>query len=149
LFQQGGEGPLGEAGGGGVGELLHGLKVGVQAGATVTEGTAGNDFAPTGGEVTDFLEEFGRKFATCHVRYRLVLAAGVREQHLSPLYDTRLGRAKRLMASRATTGTAAIPQDRSRSVDNCRTVVVLAWLAVGGAISHSLVGFSALLVLGV
>jgi hypothetical protein len=29
LFQQGGEGALGQAGGGGVGELLHGVEVGV------------------------------------------------------------------------------------------------------------------------
>jgi hypothetical protein len=79
LFQEGGEGALGEAGRGGAGQLLHDLEVGVQAGAAVAEAAAGNDFAPAGGEVADFLEEFRGKFTTRHGRYRLVLAANVRE----------------------------------------------------------------------
>jgi hypothetical protein len=66
LFQQGGEGAFGEASGRGAGELLHGLEVGVQAGALVAEGAAGDNFAPVGGEVADFLEEFWREFATRH-----------------------------------------------------------------------------------
>jgi hypothetical protein len=79
LFQQGGQGTLGEAGRSGAGELLHGLEVGVQARAGVAEGAAGDDFAPAGGEIADFLEEFRGKFTTRHGRYRLVLAAEVGE----------------------------------------------------------------------
>jgi hypothetical protein len=99
LFQEGAEGAFGEAGRGGVGELLHGLEVGVEAGACVAEGVAGDDFAPASGEFTDFLEECRGKFTTCHGRYRLVLAAKGPEGLLSPLYDTPLGLAKLLMAS--------------------------------------------------
>lgn len=75
LFQQGGEGALGEASGRGAGELFHGLEIGVQAGAVVAVGPAGHDFAPASGEITDFSEEFGGKFTTRHSWYRLVLAA--------------------------------------------------------------------------
>lgn len=99
LFQQGGQGPFGQAGGGGAGELLHGLEVGVQPRTVVAESTSGHNFAPAGGEVVDFVEEFRRKFTACHGLYYLVLAAKVREQFLSPLYDTRLSLAKLLMAS--------------------------------------------------
>src|SRR5580700_4095862 len=99
LFQQGGEGALGKASGRGAGELLHGLEVRVQAGAGVAEGAAGDDFAPAGGEVADFLEELRGKFTARHARYRLVLVAKGPEGLLGPLYDTRLGRAKLLMAS--------------------------------------------------
>ena len=56
LFQEGGQGALGEAGGGGVGELLHGLEIGVPSPAVVAGGASGNDFAPAGSAVTDFLE---------------------------------------------------------------------------------------------
>jgi hypothetical protein len=79
LFQEGGQGAFGQAGGSGAGELLHGLEVGVQSRAVVTEGATGNDFAPAGSEVTDFLEEFGGKFTACHGEYGLVLAAKVWE----------------------------------------------------------------------
>ena len=58
LFEEGGEGPLRQPAGGGVGDLLQGEQVDVQAGALVAEGTAGHDFAPLGGEVTDILEFF-------------------------------------------------------------------------------------------
>src|SRR5262249_37321753 len=99
LFQQGSQGALGEASRSGAGQLLHGLEVGVQAGAALAEGASGNDFASAGGQVAEFLEEFRRKFTTRHGGYRLVLAARVQEECLGPLYDTRLGLAKLLMAS--------------------------------------------------
>jgi hypothetical protein len=101
LFQEGGQGAFGQSGGGGVGELLPGLEIGVWSRALVTEGASGNDLAPAGGEVTDFLEEFGRKFTARHGPYYLVLAAMVEERFLSPLYDTRLGLAKLLLASKS------------------------------------------------
>jgi hypothetical protein len=99
LLQGGRQGALGQAEGRGAGDLLHGVEVHVEAGALLAEGAAGHDFAPAGGQVTDFLEEFGRKFASRHGRYCLVLAAEVWEEFLSMLYDTPLGLAKLLMAS--------------------------------------------------
>jgi len=99
LFQERTEGACREAGRGGAGELLQGREVGVEAGAGVAAGAAGDDFAPAGGEVTDFLEEFGGKFTARPGRYRLVLVAKGPEEFLSPLYDRRLGKAKLLMAS--------------------------------------------------
>ncbi len=99
LFQQGRQGTLGEAGGGGARKLFHGLEIGIEAGTAVAAGPAGHDFAPAGGQVTDFLEEFGGKFTACHSRYHLVLTARVSEQFLRPLYDTRLRSAKLWMAS--------------------------------------------------
>jgi hypothetical protein len=64
LFQQGGEGPLGQAGGSGSGDLLHGLEIDIQARAGLAEGATGNDFAPLGGEFTDFLELLRRDLGT-------------------------------------------------------------------------------------
>ena len=101
LFQEDGQGAFGQAGGGGVGELLHGVEVGVEAGTVLAEGAAGDNFAPASGEVADFLEEFWGKFTACHGRYCLVLAAKGGKEFLSPLYEARLGLAKLLMASRA------------------------------------------------
>jgi hypothetical protein len=60
LFQEGGEGAFGQASGRGTGELFHGSEVGVQSRAVVAEGPSGNDFAPAGCQVTDFLEEIRR-----------------------------------------------------------------------------------------
>src|SRR5262249_46793318 len=83
----------------GAGDLLHGIEVHVEARPLVAEGAAGHDFAPAGSQVTDLLEEFGRKFASRHGRYCLVLSVGMRGGPLPPLYDTHLGLAKLLMAS--------------------------------------------------
>lgn len=58
LFQKGGKGTFGQASGRGTGELFHGSEVGVESRAVVAKGPSGNDFAPAGGQVTDFLEEF-------------------------------------------------------------------------------------------
>ncbi len=99
LFEEGGQGPLGQTGRGSAGQLLHDVEVGVQARPSIPEGAAGNNFAPAGSQVADFMEEFGGNFTTRHSRYHLVLAATVREEFFSPLYDTRLGFAKLLMAS--------------------------------------------------
>jgi hypothetical protein len=85
LFQEGAEGALGEAGRRGAGELRHGLEVRVQAGTALPEGAAGDDFAPAGGQVADFLEELGGKFTARHGRYRLVLAAKGGGEFLNPL----------------------------------------------------------------
>jgi len=59
LFQQGGQGPFRQAGGGSGGDLLHAVEIDIEARAGVPEGMPGNNFAPAGGEVTDFLELLG------------------------------------------------------------------------------------------
>lgn len=56
LFQQGGEGALGQPGGGGGCDLLHGLEVNVATWARLPEGTASDDFPPLGRQHADFLE---------------------------------------------------------------------------------------------
>jgi hypothetical protein len=66
LFQEGGEGPLGQAGGSGSGDLLHRLEIDVQAWAELAEGATGNDFAPLGREFTDFLELLRGDLGTRH-----------------------------------------------------------------------------------
>jgi hypothetical protein len=85
LLQAGAQGALGQAGGGGAGDLLHRVEVHTQAGALVTEGAAGDDFAPTGGEVPYLLEEFGGKVASRHGVSCLVLALPDRSKVLQPL----------------------------------------------------------------
>ena len=59
LFEEGGEGALEQPLSGGLGGLLQGEEVGVQGRAGVAEGTAGNDFAPLVGKVTEILEVLG------------------------------------------------------------------------------------------
>jgi hypothetical protein len=59
LFQERGQGSFGQPVGGGLGDLFHGVEVGVESGSVVAEGASCDDFAPVLGEVTDFLEEFG------------------------------------------------------------------------------------------
>lgn len=65
-LQEGLQGALVEAGGGGLGDLLHGVEVDVESGAVVTEGAAGDDFAPLGRQITEFLELLRGKLAACH-----------------------------------------------------------------------------------
>ena len=74
LFEEVGECSFGESRGGSVGELLHGVKIGVESGSVVAEGSSGHNFAPVGGEVADFLEQFGGKLSSKHGLYYLVLA---------------------------------------------------------------------------
>jgi len=59
LLQEGLQGALVEAGGGSLGDLLHGVEVDVQSGAVVAEGATGDDFAPLGCQITEFLELCG------------------------------------------------------------------------------------------
>ena len=66
LFQQGGEGALGQAGGGGRGDLLHGVQIDLGPRAGLAEGVPGHDFAPARSQVTDFLEFLRRELATRH-----------------------------------------------------------------------------------
>ena len=85
LFQECGQSSFGQSVGGGLSNLFHGVEIGVESGSGVAEGASCDDFAPAFGEVTDFLEELGRQFASCHGEYRLALAAKGKKQFLSPL----------------------------------------------------------------
>ena len=55
-FEQIGEGSFGESGGGGIGDLFHGVEIDVESGSVVAEGSSANNFAPIGDELADFLE---------------------------------------------------------------------------------------------
>jgi hypothetical protein len=65
-LEEGLQGALGEAGGGSECDLLHGVEIDVESGPVVAEGASGDDFAPLGGEVVEFLEFFGGQGAACH-----------------------------------------------------------------------------------
>src|SRR5262245_42943261 len=80
LLEGGGQGALRQAGRGGAGNLLHHVEVHVEAGATLAEGAAGDDFAPASGEVTDLLQQLGGELAARHGLSRLVLALTVRAE---------------------------------------------------------------------
>ena len=66
LFEEGLQSALGEPGGGGAGDWLHGSEIDVEPGAVVAEGAAGNDFAPLGGEAAEFLQFLRGERAVCH-----------------------------------------------------------------------------------
>jgi hypothetical protein len=66
LFQERLQGAFGETGGGGLGDLLHGIEIDVESGSLVAEGTAGNNSAPLRGEVAELLKFLGGKGAACH-----------------------------------------------------------------------------------
>jgi hypothetical protein len=55
LFQEGLQGALGQASGGSTGDLLHGIQIDIESRPVVAKGASGDDFAPTGSEVTKFL----------------------------------------------------------------------------------------------
>jgi hypothetical protein len=65
-LEKGLQGSLGEPGGGGAGDLLHSIEIDIESGSVVAKGASGNDFAPLGGEVVEFLEFLRRKGAACH-----------------------------------------------------------------------------------
>jgi hypothetical protein len=66
LFEEGLQGPRGESGGSGVGDLLHRAEIDVEPGSVVAEGAPGDDFAPLGGEALEFLEFLRGEGAGCH-----------------------------------------------------------------------------------
>jgi hypothetical protein len=63
LLQEGLQGPLGEALCGSEGDLLHGVEVEVEV---VLACASGDDFAPSSGEVAEFLEFVGGQLAAWH-----------------------------------------------------------------------------------
>jgi hypothetical protein len=66
LFQEGLQGAGQEAGGGGLSDLLEGVEVEFE-GCLVGASAPGNDFAPLGGELTQFLELVWGELAAWHV----------------------------------------------------------------------------------
>jgi hypothetical protein len=66
LFEEGVQGALGEAGSGGEGDLLHGIEIDIESGSVLAEGASGDDFAPLGGQVTEFLKFFGGERTASH-----------------------------------------------------------------------------------
>ena len=73
-FEEVGECSFGESCGGDIGELFHGVEIGVESRSVVAESSSANNFSPVGGEFADFLEKFRRKLTCRHNRYHLVLA---------------------------------------------------------------------------
>jgi len=66
-FEKGSKGALGQAAGGGGGDLFEGEQVNVQSRATVPEGAAGDNFTPLGGQVADSVELLGGQSGSSHV----------------------------------------------------------------------------------
>ena len=74
LLEQDGERAFGQPAGGGEGDPFQGRQVGVEAGAGVSEGVSGHDFAPSGGQIVDILEFFGSELRSGHALSFLGLA---------------------------------------------------------------------------
>jgi len=86
LLQEGGEGALGQAAGGGRGDLLQGEQIDVQAGPGVAEGAAGDNLAPLGGGIADVLEFLGCQMRGGHEQSCLGLTPSDRGAFLQPFY---------------------------------------------------------------
>jgi hypothetical protein len=90
------EGAFEESGSGGLGDLLQGVQIEFQG---VVAGASGNDFAPSSGEFTEFLEFLGREGAACHAASCLGVETR-RKEGVFPLpYDREVDAAKRFMTS--------------------------------------------------
>jgi hypothetical protein len=59
LVEQHGQGAFGDAGSGSPRDLLHGLEIDIGSRSRVAKGAAGDDFAPLGSKVTQFVEFLG------------------------------------------------------------------------------------------
>jgi hypothetical protein len=99
LLQEGGQSPLGQAAGGGGGDLLHGLEVDGPVGAGLAEGATRDDFAPLGSDFTDFLELLGGELGAGHGESYLVLTKSDTRVFLFPFLYTSRCFAKGVLAS--------------------------------------------------
>jgi hypothetical protein len=99
LAEQNREGTFADTSGRGAGDVLHGLEIDLGAGSGIAEGASGDDFAPLGGEVTDFLKVFRGELARRHGWSCLVLTRMNGDAFLLPLYRTPLCRTKLFLAS--------------------------------------------------
>ena len=80
LFEEGLQGALSEAGGGGLGDWLHSRAIDIKSGAIVAEGASGDNFAPLCGEATEFLDFLGGEVAVCHNASCVGVSKGAREK---------------------------------------------------------------------
>jgi hypothetical protein len=99
LLQEGVQSALDQTASGGGSDLFHGLEVEDVVWAGLTEGAAGDDFAPLGSECTDFLELLGRELRSCHGESSLRLTTRDANGFLSPLLYILLYFAKGVLAS--------------------------------------------------
>jgi hypothetical protein len=99
LLQEGGQGALGQAAGGRLGELFEGEEIDVQAGAGVPESPAGATFSPAGRQFADFLEVFRGKKRAGHRLPCLGVTAIRREGRSCPFDGTVCSPAKPVQAS--------------------------------------------------
>jgi hypothetical protein len=102
LLEQDGQGPFGQAGGGGAGDVLHGLEIDGAARPGVAESLASDNFAPLRGEVADGLEVMGGQRTVRHGWFFLGLARRDANVFLLPLYRKAHCPTKLFMASRST-----------------------------------------------
>jgi hypothetical protein len=96
LLQQDAEGALGQAGGRGGSDLLHGGEV---KGAGLWVETSGNDFAPLCGELPDLPQLLLRRLALRHGQPSLRLARIIDDAFLFSLYRPVVGPAKCVLPS--------------------------------------------------
>jgi hypothetical protein len=66
LVKQGLQGAFGQAGGGRLSDLLHGVEVDVEPRAGVAEGAVGDDLAPPRRELPEFVQFLRCKRSACH-----------------------------------------------------------------------------------
>jgi hypothetical protein len=99
LFQEGGEGSFGQAGGRGRDDCLHGLEIDVQARTGLPEDATRDDFAPLGSELADFLELLRGDLRARHGQSCFVLTQIARDGFLLPFYQAALGSAKGFLPS--------------------------------------------------
>jgi hypothetical protein len=99
LLQQSREGAFSQPGSSGAGDLLHGGQIDLGSRAIGAEGVAGDDFAPAGGQFTDFLEVLGGEVRTRHGESCLGVAKINRETLYLALYRKALCQAKLFLAS--------------------------------------------------
>jgi hypothetical protein len=105
LFEAGLQGSFGEAFGGGLSDLLHGVQIDVEPGALVAKDAAGDDFAPLGGEGADFVQSLRRKLVLWHGASSCARVRGERPvAFLQLTIGKRLGNAKGFMAASGSQG---------------------------------------------
>ncbi len=99
LFEQGLQGALGEAGSGGLCDLLHSGEIDIESGAVIAEGASGDDFAPLGGEAAELLDFVGGEVAVWHDASCVEVRTRAKEQLPSVRLGEELDMAKLFMTS--------------------------------------------------
>lgn len=99
LFEEGGQGALGEPLGGGQGDLLEGEEIDVGSRSGVAEGASGDDFAPLGRQFAEVLEFLGCELRRVHPSSCLGVTSRAEGGFPRPFYDRVLWLAKPVLAS--------------------------------------------------